>query len=163
MSDTEIVKGSRGINEIARALEGMKVGISCLTPENLEAPRLAFEAGALSKSIDDKTRRCTYLFGGLNFQDVRPPLSMFQATRADKEDTRRLIHAIKKAVQDAPISDLDLDELFDAMWPSLEKNLSAIPAPEKSVEVQRSVETWWPKSWIGRARSLKDVPNSRRT
>src|ERR1035437_8403271 len=140
MSDTEIVKGSRGINEIARALEGMKVGISCLTPENLEAPWLAFEAGALSKSIDSKTRLCTNLFGGLNFQDVRPPLSMFQATRADKEYTRKLIHAINRAVQDAPISDLDLDELFDTMWPSLEKNHFAIPAPEQSVEVKRPVE-----------------------
>jgi hypothetical protein len=140
MSDTEIEKGSRGITEIGRALEGMRVGISCLTPENLEAPWLAFEAGALSKSIDDKTRLCTYLFGGLNFQDVKPPLSMFQATRADKEDTRKLIHAINRAVQDAPISEPDLDELFDAMWPNLEKSLSAIPEPEQRVEVKRSME-----------------------
>ena len=105
MSDTEIDKGSRGLAEIARALEGMKIGISCLTPENLEAPWLVFEAGAIAKSIDDKTRLCTYLFGGLHFQDVKPPLGMFQATRVDKEDTRKLVHAINKAVQDVPITE----------------------------------------------------------
>ena len=140
MSDSDIEKGSRGINEISSALGGIKVGICCLTPENLAAPWLVFEAGALSKSIDDKTRLCTYLFGGLQFQDVRPPLSMFQATRADKEDTRKLIHAINNAVQDTPISESDLDELFDAMWPNLERSHIGIPPPDQSVEVTRSTD-----------------------
>jgi hypothetical protein len=133
-------KGSRGISEIARALEGMKIGISCLTPENLESPWLTFEAGALSKSIDDKTRLCTYLFGGLNFQDVKAPLSMFQATRSDMEDTRKLIHAINRAVQNIPIPESDLNEIFDALWPSLDKKLSMIPAPEESIDVKRPTE-----------------------
>ena len=140
MSDTEIEKGSRGITEVVRALGGIRVGISCLTPENLDAPWLAFEAGALSKSIDDKTRLCTYLFGDLHFQDVRPPLSMFQATMADKEDTRKLVRSVNRALQDAPIPESDLDELFDAMWPNLERSLLAIPAPDERVEVKRSAE-----------------------
>jgi hypothetical protein len=140
MSDTEIEKGSRGLNEVAGALEGMKVGISCLTPENLEAPWLVFEAGDLSKSIDDRTRLCTYLFGGLEFQDVKSPLSMFQATRADREETRKLVHAINKALQDTPVPEDDLNEIFDAMWPNLERTLSSIPAPEHGVEVKRSMD-----------------------
>jgi len=37
MSNTDIDKGSRGLEEIGKALEGMKVGIICLTPENLKA------------------------------------------------------------------------------------------------------------------------------
>jgi hypothetical protein len=36
MSDTDIDKGSRGLTELVRALEGIKVGIVCLTPENLK-------------------------------------------------------------------------------------------------------------------------------
>src|SRR6267154_4034636 len=61
MSDTDIEKGTRGLNEIANALNGIKVGIVCLTPENLNEPWLLFEAGALSKTItEDKSRLCTY-------------------------------------------------------------------------------------------------------
>ena len=44
MSDSYIDKGSRGLSELAGALEGIKVGISCLVPENLEVPWLVFEA-----------------------------------------------------------------------------------------------------------------------
>jgi len=80
MSATDIEKGSRGLNEVSGRLQGMKIGIVCLTPENLETPWILYEAGALSKTIDDKTRLCTYLLGGLQFQHVKPPLGMFQAT-----------------------------------------------------------------------------------
>src|SRR5262249_35845537 len=76
MSDTDIDKGSRGLHEIGRGLDGMKVGIVCLTPENLNVPWVLYEAGALSKTIDNKTRLCTYLLASLQFQDVKPPLGM---------------------------------------------------------------------------------------
>ena len=107
MSDADNDKGSRGLNEIGAALEGMRVGITCLTPENLEAPWLLFEAGALSKSISDATRLCTYLIGGLQSRDIAPPLSMFQATKADKEDTRKLIHTLNKALHHNPITETE--------------------------------------------------------
>jgi hypothetical protein len=56
MSASDIDKGSRGLPEVSKALDGMKVGIVCLTPENLTAPWILYESGALSKSIDDKSR-----------------------------------------------------------------------------------------------------------
>ena len=90
MSDEDIEKGSRSLVEIGKALEGVKVGIICLTPENLNRPWIVFEAGALSKTLDDKTRVCTYLLGDLRPEHVRAPLGMFQATRASKDDTRKL-------------------------------------------------------------------------
>src|SRR5437899_3787788 len=52
----DIDKGARGLSEIDRALKAMKVGIICLTPENLDARWIHYEAGALSKTFDDKTR-----------------------------------------------------------------------------------------------------------
>jgi len=36
MSKEDIEKGSRGLEEIGRALETMSVGIICLTPENVD-------------------------------------------------------------------------------------------------------------------------------
>jgi hypothetical protein len=140
MSDREIQKGSRGLHEVARALEGIKVGITCLTPENLGAPWILYEAGALSKALDDETRLCTYLLGGLQFQDVRPPLGMFQATKAEKDDTRKLIQAINVAVGDHPVPESNLIEIFDAMWPKLEEKLRTIPKPEEDVVAKRDVD-----------------------
>src|SRR6266852_8988974 len=91
MSSEDIQKGSRGLGEVGRALDGMKVGIICLTPENLTAQWILFEAGALSKTVDANTRVCTYLLCGLQPRDVKPPLGMFQATEASKEDMRKLV------------------------------------------------------------------------
>src|SRR5262249_14346074 len=91
MSEEDIEKGSRGLDEIAKALEALSVGIVCLTPENLDRPWILFEAGALSKALSDKTRVCPYLFGGLRSENVKPPLGMFQTTEAVKDDTRKLV------------------------------------------------------------------------
>jgi hypothetical protein len=138
MSGREVQKGSRGLHEVARALEGIKVGITCLTPENLSAPWILYEAGALSKALDDETRLCTYLLGGLQVQDIQPPLGMFQATKAEKEETRRLIQAINIAISDHPVPDTHLSEIFDAMWPRLEDKLGTMPKAEEDVVAKRS-------------------------
>jgi hypothetical protein len=61
MSATNIDKGTRWREEVAAALDNMKAGIICLTPENLTAEWLLFEAGALSKTRDPRTRVWTYL------------------------------------------------------------------------------------------------------
>ena len=130
MSDTDIEKGSRGLDEIARALEGMKVGIICLTPENINAEWILYEAGALSKTLDAKTRVCTYLLAGLESKNLKPPLGLFQWTRADKTDTQKLIHTINKHLDVTPVQDNRLNNnLFDKMWPELDAKLAALPAP----------------------------------
>jgi len=113
MSDTDIAKGSRGLDDLSKALEGIKVGISCLTPENLREPWILFEAGALSKSLDD---------------------------RAEKEDTRKLMHTINQALSNEPISEEDLNDLFDKMWPTLEDTLKTLPEPTQTVAPKRPLE-----------------------
>ncbi len=128
MSDTDIEKGSQGINEIAIALQGIRVGIVCLTPENQTEPWLLFEAGALSKTITaDKTHLCTYLLGGLGPSDVKQPLGMFQHTVAEKEETRKLMHTINTAVSDSPVPQPSLNTIFDALWPQMEKTIATLP------------------------------------
>jgi TIR domain-containing protein len=138
MSDTDIEKGSRGLDEIARALEGMKVAIICLTPENLNAEWILYEAGALSKTLDAKTRVCTYLLAGLESKNLKPPLGLFQWTRADKTDTQKLIHTINKRLDVTPVQDNRLNNLFDKMWPELDAKLAALPAPLGALPPPRS-------------------------
>jgi len=138
MSDRDIEKGTKGLTEVGKALEGMKVGIVCLTPENLDAAWILYEAGALSKTFsDDKTRLCTYLLGGLQPQNVKPPLSMFQWTRSEKEDTKKLVQTVNTAISEEPLPPERLNTIFETWWPQLEVKFKAMPAPEKIVDVTR--------------------------
>src|ERR1017187_5939454 len=124
MSETDTDKGTRWRDEVTRALDTMRAGIICLTPENLGSQGLLFEAGALSKTREQKTRIWTFLLG-VEPEDLMNPLEMFQETRADKEDIRKLVHSINKDLA-APVADKLLDSLFDRLWPELEKQLAAI-------------------------------------
>ena len=140
MSESEVEKGSRSFAEIGRALADIKVGIICLTPENLDRPWLLYEAGCLTKSIDDRTRLCTYLIGGIEPSDVRPPLGMFQGTRANKNDTFILLRTINRVASDNPISDENLGVIFEAMWPKLESRLESLPTTPDEVPQKRPPE-----------------------
>lgn len=140
MSEEDIEKGSRGLEEVGRALDGMRIGIVCLTPENLSAQWVLYEVGALAKTLGEKTRVCTFLLGGLKSQDIRPPLGMFQSTRADdKKDAGRLIRDINKALSPPSVPDDSLETLFDAVWPILERKLQAIPTSPEIARAPRSV------------------------
>ena len=130
MSDTDIGKGARGLDEVARVLSAIQVGICCLTPENLKAPWILYEAGALSKTIGNEARLCTYLAAGLQYHDIEPPLGMFQATKAEKNDTRRMMSAINTAIGERPVPEPHLDAIFEALWPRLEEKLKSLPKAE---------------------------------
>ena len=84
----EIGKGSRWNREIAGKLDQSKVGIVCLTADNLTSTWIHFEAGAISKSADALV--CTVLLDISN-SDVEPPLGDFQHTTVAEEDMRRLV------------------------------------------------------------------------
>ncbi len=134
MSEEDIRKGSRWAVEIAAQLKDARIGLICLTPENLEAPWILFEAGALSNKLGDLV--CTYLFE-LQPGDVREPLGQFNATKAEKEDTRKLMHTINGALDQGALSQSQLDGAFEMWWSELEKVLANIPDPEEKPAVQR--------------------------
>jgi hypothetical protein len=139
MSKADIDKGSRWHLELAKALEATKVGIICLTPENPSAPWLLFESGALSKTMDRGTRVCTYLLAGLQPQEVAPPLGDFQATKAEKEETRQMLQDVNKALG-LPISERTLDDTFDLAWPKFAAALASMPEPVGTAPPRRTVD-----------------------
>ena len=116
-----------------KAARAIKLGIVCLTAENLDAPWILFEAGALSKTVDNDGR-VAHFFRRVFSQDVKPPFSMFQATRAEKEDMRRMLHDLNTALGE-PLKPTDLDGVFEAMWPQLDEAIrlepETRPAPAK--------------------------------
>lgn len=136
MSKSDIQKGSRWNEEIAQNLGLTNFGIICLTPDNLDAPWLLFEAGALSKNTEN-SRVCTYLFR-LTPADVSGPLASFQATRANREDTLKLVQTINAELYDRAIPADDLIEIFDVWWPKLSAALDSIPKSQKPPSPARS-------------------------
>lgn len=128
-SEEDIDKGARWSSEVGKQLESITLGIICVTPENAEAPWLIFEAGALSRILE-KSAVCPFLMD-LQPTDLRGPLAQFQATRAEKGDVLKLMHALnRKAV--SPIDQAILEEAFDAAWQKLERSLAEIRLRDSS-------------------------------
>jgi len=93
-SPDDITKGSRWSTEIAKELEECKIGLICLTADNLEAPWIMFETGALSKSIS-AARVCPLLFG-VEPSDVKGPLVQFQAAPFAKDEMKKAVRMMNQ-------------------------------------------------------------------
>jgi hypothetical protein len=121
---------------VATELLQTKAGILCVTADNIEAPWLNFEAGALSKTVG-RTLVSPYLIG-VKPSDLKGPLVQFQATESSKSDTRRLIGTLNKALDEAALSEKQLDKAFGAFWPGLESALTEIQSVKIPQRPQRS-------------------------
>jgi len=133
MSDHDIAKGAKWQSELSGQLQDLKIGIICLTPENLPEPWINFEAGALSKLADSTV--CTYLYE-LEPTDVAGPLVQFQQTKADKEDTMKLIQTLNARLGEAALESNQLNETFNKWWGDFESGL----AKAKDLHVQKPVK-----------------------
>lgn len=118
MSGNDISAGARWEGEIAKELENCRFGIVCVTPENVISDWLNFEAGALSKVVS-AAHVCPYLLD-IQPTDVSGPLSQFQAMRATRVDTLKLLETINRTFDMAPLTSEQLADSFAAFWPRLE-------------------------------------------
>lgn len=123
-SPNDIDKGARWSAEISKELESSSVGLICLTKDNLSAPWLMFEAGALSKSLE-KSRVCPMLFG-VDPSDLAGPLVQFQATPFSKDEVRKLIHTVNSQLSAQALESGILDSVFEKWWPDLEGKINQI-------------------------------------
>lgn len=129
--DTE--KGARWSIDLSRELERCDFGILCVTGDNLGAPWLNFEAGALSKSVDRS--RVTPLLIDIDQADVEEgPLLQFQSALCTEDDVRKLVHGINAACTE-PLAEKRIDTVFGMWWPQLHDGLqrlrSRAPTPGK--------------------------------
>jgi hypothetical protein len=122
MSSGDILKGERWGDVLAKELEDTQFGIICLTPSNIKAPWLSFEAGALSKSID-RSFLSPFLFQ-VKPTDIEGPLAQFQTTTFEKEDVFNLLISINNRLEsDTRLELALLRRTFETWWPQLEEAL----------------------------------------
>jgi hypothetical protein len=131
VSSEDIDKGARWSTDIAKELEDSTFGILCVTKDNLEAPWLLFEAGALSKMMD-KSSVCPFIFD-MKRAEVKGPILQFQSTLFEKEDVKKLLITLNKSCGETGLKEDLLSKTFEVWWPNLEGALNNIKS-EKSKE-----------------------------
>lgn len=134
VSSEDIDKGARWSTDIAKELEASAFGILCVTPDNVNAPWLNFEAGALGKSVD-KSKVSPFLFG-IKRSEVEGPILQFQSTIYEEEDLLKLIRSINKTCTENCIDEGRLDKSFNVWWPNLKRDLDVILAEISDREPQ---------------------------
>lgn len=127
VSSEDIDKGARWSSDIAGELDDSKYGVICVTPDNMDAPWLNFEAGALGRSVD-KSKVSPFLFR-VKPSELKGPVLQFQATIHEKNDVFKLLKSINDACGEAGIEEKRLVKSFEVWWPKLDEALEAIKAP----------------------------------
>lgn len=138
VSSEDIDKGARWSTDIAKELEDSTFGILCVTKDNLEAPWLSFEAGALSKTME-KSFVTPFLFD-IKRSEVKGPILQFQSTIFDKDDIKKMVKTLNKACGDAGIPEARLDKSFDVWYPTLEKGLKEVKTSTGNNDNNKKVE-----------------------
>lgn len=114
ISSRDLVAGDRWHDQLSKELELTDFGIICLNAENSKSPWVLYEAGALSKSVDQG--RIIPLLTGLNFADAPDPLKHFQAVKENREGLKEIIRAISVAMPENHRDDAALDTLFELLF-----------------------------------------------
>lgn len=136
LSSADIDKGTRWSADVASRLQAAKAGIICLTPSNIHSDWILFEAGALSKTLQN-TFVCPLLIG-LDPADIQGPLAQFQATRAVKEDVLGLLKTLNSALREDALPDAHIEESFDVWWPKLKNQIESLPQETSKSKPHRS-------------------------
>lgn len=135
LSEADIEAGQRWADAVAKELEACNFGVLCVTRENLASPWVLFEAGALAKSLDGA--RVTPLLLDIDFREISGPLAQFQAKKFEKKGVLELVQSLNQNATH-PVPDDRYKQLFEALWPELEKKVAAIPKPSTASKQTRS-------------------------
>lgn len=129
MSNEDIVLGTRGLDAINSELSETNVGLLFITRENYKAPWVNFEAGALSKILNES--HVTPLLFDIELGDmINSPISQFQgATEFNKTKIKKLVNDLNKTFFN--LNDKILDETFEIWYPSLDTSINEIRTASK--------------------------------
>ncbi len=123
-SPDDVTKGTRWSSEIAGELNESKLGIVCLTRDNLEAPWLMFEAGALSKNIG--SARVIPILFGVHTGDLVGPMTQFQSAEFSMEEMRKVVIAINSELGEHRLGPDVVQDVFAMWWPRLKEQVESI-------------------------------------
>ena len=107
---------------------------------------------------------CTVLFG-VDTTDLTGPLTIFQHTRFDETDFKKLVKSINASAGDDKLDDAVLDNVFKMWWPQLHDRVNKILAEQQtngvtSNRTERDIleEILELSRLNSRRRSARDIP-----
>lgn len=143
MSDNDLKAGGDWGQEIKQALDDAVFGIICVTPGNMVRPWLLFEAGALSRRVNDAPNRVApFLIGFQSKSDLPLPLARFQATEPTKDDMKKLLVSMNElCVKPRTIDQLTdaLDLWWDRFWEPYVDIRDSAPNPTSRPRTERQL------------------------
>jgi hypothetical protein len=139
VSEADIEAGERWGEVVAKELADSTFGIICVTRENVNSPWVLFEAGALAKTMQGS--KVIPLLLDLEIRDITGPLAQFQAKKVEKAGVNEVINSINQTANNV-VPEARARELFEALWPKLDKEVKMIPkepASEKHARPQHEI------------------------
>ena len=124
-SSADIDKGARWSTDIAKELQDASFGILCVTKDNLSSSWLNFEAGALSKSIE-QSKVCPFLVDLKPSDITDSPILQFQMANATRDDVFKLFKSINQNLGDSKLNEDVLSTTFNTFWPKIEDALKSV-------------------------------------
>lgn len=121
MSAEDIRAGQRWSSEIGARLAEVNFALLCLTPTNLNSQWIHFEAGAVSKNLEQG--RVSGLLFDVSATQIQFPLQQFQHTQFSKDDLWKLLQDLN-ALCAAPLGETQLRKAFDRNFPDVETALA---------------------------------------
>lgn len=146
-SSADIDKGARWSTDIAKELQDASFGILCVTKDNLSSSWLNFEAGALSKSIE-QSKVCPFLVDLKPSDITDSPILQFQMANATRDDVFKLFKSINSNLEESKLTEGVLSTTFETFWPKIEEALKSVSsitdvtttAKKASKDVQAPIE-----------------------
>jgi hypothetical protein len=136
VSSRDIEKGTRPEEVLSSTLEDTDAGIVCLTAQNLSAPWILFEAGALAKKVSG-SRLWTLLFN-LDPADVAPPLGQLQHTKFEEKDFRQMVESVSRFAEKNGQSAPYVGKQFDRWWPDLKERVDGFLGGEEGSKTAKA-------------------------
>ena len=106
-------------------MQDASFGILCVTKDNLSSSWLNFEAGALSKSLD-QSKVCPFLVDLKPSEIQNNPILQFQMTSFSQDEMKKLFKSINENMGDQKVSEEILTTSFEAFWPKIQESLQRI-------------------------------------
>jgi hypothetical protein len=136
-SPDDMSKGTRWSEEVRTALHESKIGILCVSQENIGAPWLNFEAGALANTLSKA--QVIPLLLDTDPIELTGPLAQFHAAKLEKADVLKVVRAINEQAISSALSETVLASVFEKWWPDLEDKVQRIRiSPNKAVPPPRT-------------------------
>lgn len=137
LSEEDIKKGARWSSELANKLRDCNFGIVCATPQSIASPWVLYEAGAISKILDESSL-VSILFGVNPADLLHHPLEGFQSARIEKQEILKVLESINARLGEEALEKDRLVLIFEKWWGDFDAELKKwIEQPLENLPINR--------------------------